>query len=66
MLTELTKKVSRQQLFMCGYFTKQEIQQLRKDGWRVLWQDKKERIPRTKRKIQQNKNGIPVFTKGAS
>lgn len=60
MLTELTKKVSLQQLYLCGYFSRKEIRQLKIEGWRVLWQDEKEKVPKRKRTIQLNKNGIPI------
>lgn len=52
MLAELTKKASLQQLYTFGHFTGAELRELKKDGWRVVWQDKP--------KAQQNRNGIPV------
>ncbi|WP_342510542.1 hypothetical protein MKY34_11180 [Sporosarcina sp. FSL K6-1522] len=52
MLTTLTKKVSRQQLYIHGHFSRNELYELRKDGWRVEWQEKTQ--------PKQNKNGIPM------
>lgn len=64
MLTTLTKKVSRQQLYIHGHFTREELYYLRKEGWRVEWRDKPapKAVPVKKktRSIQRNKNGIPV------
>lgn len=54
MLTTLTRKASRQQLYIHGHFSREELYELRKDGWRVEWQEK----PQPK----QNKNGIPMST----
>lgn len=59
-LIELTKRVSLQQLYRVGHFTEKELHELKKDGWRIVWQEK----PKTKRKTrkikQWKKNGIPV------
>lgn len=62
MLVSLTKKVSRQQLFLCGQFTREELYYLQKDGWRVEWREKwkPEPVKRRVRKVNRNKHGIPV------
>lgn len=52
MLTELSKRSSRQQLQLFGHFTSEEIYELKKDGWWIVWREKP--------KVQKNKNGIPV------
>lgn len=53
MLTELTKRVSRQQLHTYGHFSREELIHLLQDGWRITW--------REKRKITQvRKNGMRV------
>lgn len=59
-LVELTKRVSLQQLYRAGHFTDEELFELRKNGWRIVWQEKP-KAKRKPRKIKQwKKNGIPV------
>lgn len=64
MLTTLTKKVSRQQLYTYGHFTREELYYLWKEGWRVEWRDKPKSkavpVKKKTKKIQLNKHGIPV------
>lgn len=59
-LTELTKRVSLQQLYRTGHFTDEELLEMQRSGWRIVWQEK----PKAKRKPrvvrQRRKNGIPV------
>lgn len=52
MLVSLTKKVSRQQLYIYGEFSREELDYRKRCGWRVEWQEDS--------KTQRNKNGIPV------
>lgn len=60
MLTELTKRVSLQQLYRIGYYTDKELREMKSDGWRIVWQEKS-KAKREPRKITQwKKNGIPV------
>lgn len=59
-LTELTKRVSRQQLYRIGHFSEVELRALRRNGWRIVWSEKA-KVKRKPRKIlQQKRNGIPV------
>lgn len=50
-LAELTRRVSRQRLWLFGHFTNEEIFRLKQDGWQVTWREGRK---------QYNKNGIPV------
>ncbi len=59
-LTELTKRVSLQQLYRVGHFADEELLEMQRSGWRIVWIEgaKAKRKPR---KIKQwKKNGIPV------
>ncbi|QTD40602.1 hypothetical protein [Sporosarcina sp. Te-1] len=57
MFTVMTIRVSRQQLYIFGDLTSHEVYELKQEGWRVEWRE---------RPVQRNKQGIPVFSKGAS
>lgn len=59
-LTELTKRVSLQQLYCIGEFTDEELKEMKKDGWRIVWRGVLN-IKHPKKKImQKRKNGIPI------
>ena len=59
-LTELTKRVSLQQLYRVGHFTDEELLEMKRSGWRIVWREKT-KVKRSPKKITQwKKNGIPV------
>lgn len=59
-LAELTKRVSRQQLYRFGNFSDAEIRFLERNGWRILWREKAKTKRKPRKILQQKKNGIPV------
>lgn len=64
-LLELTRKVSRQQLYMYGHFNRQELRQLQKEGWRIEGKSQRQKSSHHKNKPSQiNKNGILVEGNG--
>lgn len=60
MLTELTKRVSRQQLYLYGHFSHEELKQLRKDGWWIVWSEKAKVEQKPRKILQQKRNGVAV------
>lgn len=52
-LTELTKRVSLQQLYCAGHFTDEELREMKIDGWRIV-------KPKPRKITQIKRNGIPV------
>ena len=49
-LIELTKRVSLQTLYRIGHYSKKELKEMQRDGWRIVWKEKGN--------VQFNKHGI--------